>query len=97
MGEKYCAPGCRSYYDNGKEYVNIFKFPSDPERKKLWVRKLHRANFSPRPFSVMCFRHFDDRFIIREDGVKPSDGTQLVIPRRKIRKSSHARCLSDFS
>ena len=88
MGKKCCASGCRSYYDKGKDYANVFKFPSYPERKDFWVRKLHFSDFSTSGSSVVCIKHFHNRFITREDGIKGSNGTEFVISREKKKKLS---------
>ena len=83
MGENCSTPGWRPYYGIKKEYCNVFKFSADLEGKELWMCKLHPADFSPKTFSVECIKHFDDRFIICENGVKRLDGTGLVIRRKK--------------
>ena len=70
MRKKCCAPGCKSYYDNKKEYVNVFKFPPGSERKELWVHKLYHDDFSPSTCSVLCIKHSDDWFITCEDTVR---------------------------
>ena len=47
------------------------------------MHKLHRANFSPSTSSVVCTKNFNNRFIIREGGVKRSHGTKHVITRKE--------------
>lgn len=90
MGRKCSAPGCRSNYDNNKEYVTVFKFPSEPSRRAKWIHNLHRVDFNPSSTAVVCIKHFEERFIIREDSVKRKDGTILTVDRKQLALSSEA-------
>lgn len=89
-GRKCCAVGCRSNYDDESNYTTVFTFPKDTERKELWIRKVSRDNFTPSSTSVVCIKHFEERFIIREDRIRRDDGTELVVPRDKITLSKDA-------
>ncbi len=44
---------------------------------------IHRADFPLSPTAVVCIKHFDERFIVREDRAIRDDGTVLVVERKK--------------
>lgn len=83
MGRKCSAPGCNSNYDKNKEYVSSFKFPSDENRRNLWIRSLNREFFEPSSTAVVCIKHFEERFIVREDRVQRADGSMLIVKRTR--------------
>lgn len=95
MPDKCCVPGCRSNYDGENEKVSVFKFPTDPERKQLWLDKIPRADFVPSKRSVVCAKHFSDQFIIKVDSVTRPDGSVLSVE-RKIPKLSKDAYPSKF-
>lgn len=83
MPRKCCVPGCKSNYDSSNEsYVNVFSFPKDEEMCKKWLRSIHRENYVLTKESVVCIKHFDDSFIIREHRALRPDGSELVMPRK---------------
>ncbi|KAH1021989.1 hypothetical protein HUJ04_011465 [Dendroctonus ponderosae] len=53
MLDRCCVPGCKSNY-TGEEYTTVFHFPRDDQRKQQWLRNIHRENFIPSKFSVVC-------------------------------------------
>ena len=62
MGRKCCVPSCRSNYDNSTPNVTVFQFPSDEERRALWVRSIRRDSFVPSKTAVVCIKHFIVRY-----------------------------------
>ena len=82
MPFKCCVPGCRGNYD-ANEKVSVFKFPSEPEKRDLWLRKIPRVDYQPSRNSFVCVRHFSDQFIIKTDSVTRSDGTVLSVERTR--------------
>lgn len=81
MPRKCCVPGCDSNYV-GRELKSVFRFPSDNEGRKNWVRSIHRDNFEPNKNSVVCEDHFLETDIIREDVIKKPDGSILTCTRK---------------
>jgi hypothetical protein len=39
-------------------WTNIFRFPKDPDRRKDWIHKIRRENWSPTENTVLCSKHF---------------------------------------
>lgn len=76
------APGCRSGYTRtAKERrASMFCAPRDKELRKIWERNLRRIDKPLTEQSVVCERHFDPRFIMR-DFVHIVNGTEVRIPR----------------
>ncbi|CAH1394693.1 unnamed protein product [Nezara viridula] len=50
-----CAVGCTNSTQKG---VNMKRFPSDPERRKVWSEKVDRKNWTPTDASRLCEAHF---------------------------------------
>ena len=45
--------------------ISLFKFPTDPKRKKMWIDRLNRGQtatkkFVPSSCSRLCMKHFED-------------------------------------
>ena len=64
MGFKCVAPGCRTGYskeDANNVNVSLFKFPDkerSPERRKRWIARVPRKDWSPSENSRLCEKHF---------------------------------------
>lgn len=84
MGRKCFVPGCHSNYCKEPNYTSVFSFPSEPERRKLWIRNINRKDLDPNSKSVVCVKHFEDRFVIREDRLQHEDGSEWIVARRKL-------------
>jgi hypothetical protein len=86
-----CVPGCKSNYKSSDDKnVPVFRFPSDIEKQKEWVRAIHRADFQPTKRSVVCIKHFSECNIIREDSITRPDGSVLTVPRRQLKLNKDA-------
>lgn len=89
MPTSCCVPGCKSNY-NTDSSVTVFRFPKDPIQCQKWLNAIHRANFTPSKRSVVCIRHFDERYIVREDSVTKPDGTVLTVKRQRVKLAADA-------
>ena len=78
MPNRCCVINCQGNYaarknEDDKEvskknsYIPVFKFPAEDEveRRKKWVNFAQRQNWAPSKYSVICIRHFDERYIDR--------------------------------
>lgn len=79
MVYKCCVTGCRSNYDD-KDYVTVYSFPTDAERRKLWLRKIPRKDLELiiTKNTRISIKHFEDQFLIKNfefvlDGVKRTE------------------------
>lgn len=90
MVRKCCVPGCSSNYEKENSYTTVFSFPKDPMMHNKWRDSIHRKDFIPGSQAVVCIKHFDDQMIIREDRFKQPDGTEIVIPRTKLKLAEGA-------
>ena len=52
------ATNCRSRHENG---VRLFRWPSAPDRARLWLERcgLAHTGWRPKPSSRLCEKHFD--------------------------------------
>lgn len=89
MPSSCCVPLCSSNYDNA-ERITVFKFPKSLEKRKQWVRAIHRDQFEVKDSAVVCIQHFEERFLIRADSIVKLDGTTLTVPRTRIKLSNDA-------
>ncbi|GFO30720.1 THAP domain-containing protein 11 [Plakobranchus ocellatus] len=89
MPRKCCVPNCKGNYSE-TEKVSVFHFPADEERKRLWCKKIPRADFQPTSQSVVCEKHFDENFIIRIDKAVRPDGTILSVKRDRPKLTADA-------
>ncbi|CAM1295505.1 Uncharacterised protein r2_g476 [Pycnogonum litorale] len=58
MSSFCCAVGCNNRRTMGRNNHSLFRFPNDPQIRKLWINKLKRANWTPTHTSVLCDAHF---------------------------------------
>ncbi|KAM5179433.1 THAP domain-containing protein 2-like [Mantella aurantiaca] len=55
-----CAAfGC-SNNSKRDSHVTFHRFPSNPERRKLWLSLLNREQFTPSLHTFLCSKHFDE-------------------------------------
>ncbi|KAG8319311.1 hypothetical protein J6590_094502, partial [Homalodisca vitripennis] len=52
-----------------------------PETFRTWLRAIHRDSYEVTSNSRVCIKHFDERYIIKEDTVTRPDGTILTVKR----------------
>lgn len=83
-GRHCCVPGCKSNYKLTDKYIPVFCFPADEERKKLWLRNIHRLDFNPTKLSAVCINHFSDQFILHEASATRPDGTLVSYKLKKL-------------
>uniref|UniRef100_UPI00358E7F5C uncharacterized protein n=1 Tax=Myxine glutinosa TaxID=7769 RepID=UPI00358E7F5C len=51
-----CAFGCTNRHDKG---FKMYRFPSDPNRRKIWENKVSRVGWKSASSSKLCEAHFD--------------------------------------
>ncbi|PSN53771.1 hypothetical protein C0J52_06227 [Blattella germanica] len=83
------VPGCRSNHHKGP-YVTVFKFPQDEETRKAWLEKIPRKYLKVTRNTAVCINHFREEEIVRELRVTRPDGTELVLPRKKMKLKTDA-------
>lgn len=49
------VPRCSN---NSRKGWRLFRFPADPERRRLWTAQMKRENWEPRKSSCVCSAHF---------------------------------------
>jgi hypothetical protein len=89
MPQKCCAPGCSGNYDGSENYVSVFKFPQDLARRQLWLERIPRDNLQITKNTVICRRHFEDRFVLTEDRVV-CNGQEIVVKRDRPKLTDDA-------
>jgi hypothetical protein len=90
MPRKCCVPACKSNYSSESEKVTVFRFPKDENLKQKWIRCIHRHNFKPNTQSVVCIHHFDPTFVIKEEKYVQPDGSEVVIPNKRLKLTDTA-------
>ena len=68
--------GCKSNNNNKDktDYVKIFKFPEESERRAEWIRKIPNRNLIVSKNSRVCIKHFEENDIKRFDIFKCQNG-----------------------
>lgn len=91
MPRKCCVPGCKGNYNSEDEVVSVFRFPTDCDKRRLWLCKIPRDNFEPSKNSVVCEKHFIEEFIVRFDSATRPDGSVLTVKRTnpKLREDAY--------
>ena len=54
---------CISYAHGAVLHYIYFRFPIEPERKKNWLAKMHRNDWNPNKYSLICSDHFLEKDI----------------------------------
>ena len=57
MGKSCCAVGCANRYSK-LAGIPFYRFPTDVERKRLWIAAVNRKNWAPSEHSWICGAHF---------------------------------------
>lgn len=93
MPRKCCVPEYKSNYDSTNEYVTVFKFPSDSDKREAWKKSIMpHKNWSPTKSAVVCRKHFRAGDMVLSDSVTDANGVQCEIPRKK--SPSESQCMS---
>lgn len=81
MGRSCCVPGCKSNY--GVSDTSAFRFPKNEDMRRKWLNFIHRDKFIVTNNTLVCIKHFEERFIIREDVFSAGCGETVSVPRKK--------------
>ena len=68
MVNKCVVYGCKSGYVSEKREnpVSTFRFPLDkPDLLQKWQQFVNRSNWSATKNSVICIKHFEEKFLLR--------------------------------
>ena len=69
--------GCRSGYfssASAEEKVSFFTFPLEkPDLLSKWIKFVNRSNWTPTKYSVICIKHFEDKFIFHDKENKKAE------------------------
>lgn len=90
MPNHCCVSGCKGNNNDPKNSVSVFSFPKDPCKAGQWLKAIHRSDYKLRKSSRVCIKHFDERFIVREDSVKRPDGSVLTVKRSQLKLTKDA-------
>lgn len=90
MPTSCCVPGCKTNYDSRQPQFSVFQFPKEKAIRQKWISAICRTNFLPKRRSVVCIKHFDERFIIREDSFQRADGSVLTVKRSHVKLTKDA-------
>ena len=84
MGRTCCVPGLY-----GKKWdTSTFRFPNQKVLRETWAKLIHRDNFEVTDKSVVCVKHFEPMFVVREDIFPIENGEPIRVPRKNPRLRS---------
>jgi THAP domain len=78
---------CHSNYDawlRDNDSVSVYKIPSDSVRREKWLKIIPRKNWNITVSSVVCIRHFKEKFLERYEIGK--DGQQIVYKTPRLKR-----------
>lgn len=75
-----CAPGCPNSRKTRVD-LNFYRIPKDIKRRRVWLKRIRRKNFSPTANTRLCSEHFI--------GGHKSDKTNSVSYSPSVFKHSH--------
>ena len=93
------AFGCSSGYDSNSEKVPTFSFPLGKfDLIEKWIKFVNQSNWFPTKNSVLCIKHFEDKYILKGKRNKLNWNLQPIstIHSEKIIKSSLLPTQTDF-
>jgi hypothetical protein len=62
-------------------FQNFYRFPKDCERRKIWIQKVRRENWTPKKNTVLCSKHFlDEEFEPRCEHRQRRDLKRTAVP-----------------
>lgn len=62
MVNKCCVVGCFSNYSK-HDVVPVFSFPVKKELRTKWIKFVNRLNWVPTKSSVICAKHFQEKYL----------------------------------
>jgi THAP domain len=80
---------CNSNYDSAmrtEAAVSVYKIPSDPVRREKWLKLIPRKNWNITTSSVVCVKHFKEKFLERYEIGK--DGQQIVYKTPRLKRNA---------
>ncbi|XP_075556974.1 uncharacterized protein LOC142589075 [Dermacentor variabilis] len=91
-----CVPNCGNHSRNG---WRLFHFPTQRERRTLWLTGINRRGWEPTKWSSICSAHFEDDSFEqkRADGwkkLKPNAVPKLFPPKASSRKRKSPKDLT---
>ncbi|KAJ6648098.1 hypothetical protein Bhyg_03323, partial [Pseudolycoriella hygida] len=75
MGRKCCVPSCVTNV-TFKTAGSCFRFPSNAQRKEIWLRAIPRDDPFNTDYTGVCIQHFDSKFI----ATHTTEGLPLAAP-----------------
>ena len=75
-----CAPGCSNSRKTRGD-LNFYRIPKDVNRRRVWLKRIRRKNFSPTVNTRLCSEHFI--------GGRKSDDLNSVSYNPSVFKHSH--------
>ena len=104
MGYKCAVVGCRTGYQGGEKHSTFF-FPKYLYLKEKWEKFVNRKDWHHTNYSVICAKHFDNKYI--KEGKKrklrwelqpiPTINSDYAILLRYTSYQSHKILLEQFS
>lgn len=79
MPRHCCVPCCNSNYASAlksEEAESTFSFPKNSETSLLWLKAIHREDYTLKKNSVVCAKHFRSSDIIRASIYKDEAGNE---------------------
>lgn len=90
MPRHCCVPACKSNYASSlksEKPQTTFSFPKDKSIQDLWLRKIHREDYTVTKCSAICARHFNPEDVERTETWKDAEGSiyerELKYPKLK--------------
>ena len=63
MVNKCCVFNCRSNYIGQEQRNAVFTFPADVDMRNRWIKFVNRKDWQPSSSSVICVKHFEDKYL----------------------------------
>jgi len=82
-----CAVSCANRYKKGSG-LGFFRFPSDLQRRRAWVKAVSRAKWCPSTHDRLCGDHFVGKKLAASDDPNDIDFVPSVFADRKGRRST---------
>lgn len=89
MGRSCSINGCRSNYDNAIK-ISSFGVPKDKILRDKWIKFINRPDLNIHDRTTVCIKHFESRFVIKEDLFPILDGDPILVPRKTPKLSTDA-------